>query len=587
VTCAFIDFYMTRYTVFSDGISYLEIADRYRDGSWRSAVNPYWSPLYSWVLAVSTLTIDPGSYFEIVVLHLVNLGALFASLAAFEFLLRELDLGGATAASTPKPLVLFSAYALFLWGAIGLIGCGYVAPDLITTLWVYLLTALLLRFWKRRPCFRDQVFFGLIVAFAYLTKAAMLPIGLVYLAAASCATKRLQVAFVAGGACVMTIAPWAWALHETTGSWTLGESGKLNYAWEVQGVRRSTHWQGGTPGLARPLHPDRQLSSNPEVFEFGEPIHATYPPWYDPSYWYAGITPGFSFSRQLPALFSNARYALFLIATAPGFLAGILVVQRVADRRDRAPDARILLMLVPAAFAIGLYCLVFVDGRYISAPIVILNLCVICAWARSVPPILPPLPRLLVTNVLLSCAGYFLAYLAVGATILAIDIGGRHETFPNIAWYISREMQDLGVRPGDRVAYLGSPISAYWARLARVRIVAEVPLDYERKDDVFRTLRLVCTQLGVFWRADEDTKKRVLDSFAGVGARYVVSNFVPPWANTTGWHRLTTTSSTKAKETALYVMPLTPQPLLATTLEHLPRLPTWLHSRQLELCYSR
>ena len=42
-----------RHNMNADGMSYLDLADAWREGRWAEAINAYWSPLYSWLLAVS------------------------------------------------------------------------------------------------------------------------------------------------------------------------------------------------------------------------------------------------------------------------------------------------------------------------------------------------------------------------------------------------------------------------------------------------------------------------------------------------------------------------------------------------------
>jgi hypothetical protein len=587
VACGLVDFYTTRYAVLSDGISYLEIAERYREGAWHAAVNSYWSPLYSWLLALALLGVRPGSYFEIVALHLVNLGALLTSLAAFEFLVCELGLLDPTTHShQQRRLAMVVAYALFLWGAIGLIGCGFVAPDLITTVWVYLLTAFLLRFLKRPPRVVDEIVFGAVVALAYFTKTAMLPIGLVYLVAGSWAAKRLRVALVSGCACVIIIAPWGWALRADTGLWTFGESGKLNYAWEVLDARRYTHWQGEGANVGRPRHPTRRVSTNPEIYEFAEPIRSTYPPWYAPAYWYDGIDPQFALRPQVAALAWNSRYAAFLCVVGPGFLVGLILVYRARLFGRVIKHAKIMVVLVPALAAIALYCVVFVDRRYVAAQLVLVNICVLYGWTRNQQLVPRSHVTLLKLNVILSCAWYFLIYIALGVVLLCMDIASRRETFPNLAWYIAREMEDVGLRRGDAIAYLGLPIHAYWARLSGVRIIAEVPMSYDRREWLSRGGKLVCPELKTFWHSNAEAQGQVFDKFARAGARYVVADIVPAWADLEGWYRLTTKSSRVTREHEIYVRALGPQPLRMPMGAHESRVPPWADQAPSERCYD-
>ncbi len=75
-----------------------------------------------------------------------------------------------------------------------------------------------------------------------------------------------------------------------------------------------------------------------------------------------------------------------------------------------------------------------------------------------------------------------------------------------MADYLSRGI----IAPGDKVACIErlNGMHAFWARLARVRIVAEI-----QGEDVEK-----------FWRADDLTKTRVIEAFARTGAKILVFN---------------------------------------------------------------
>ena len=62
----------SRYIIFSDGISYLEIAEAYSQQDWMNAINSYWSPLYSWVLAAFSAVLSPHPAWSVPMLHAVN-----------------------------------------------------------------------------------------------------------------------------------------------------------------------------------------------------------------------------------------------------------------------------------------------------------------------------------------------------------------------------------------------------------------------------------------------------------------------------------------------------------------------------------
>ena len=79
-----------RHRIIADGISYLDIAKYYAQGNWSAALNSYWSPLYSWLLALAMVCLRPSSYWEIGLLHLLNYCAYLAALVGFEFWLGAL-----------------------------------------------------------------------------------------------------------------------------------------------------------------------------------------------------------------------------------------------------------------------------------------------------------------------------------------------------------------------------------------------------------------------------------------------------------------------------------------------------------------
>src|SRR5437867_7566358 len=75
-TCAIgggIQAWHSRYWMNPDGISYLDLADSYAHGSWATALNAYWSPLYSWLLAAAGFVVRPSGLAEFAMAHAVNL----------------------------------------------------------------------------------------------------------------------------------------------------------------------------------------------------------------------------------------------------------------------------------------------------------------------------------------------------------------------------------------------------------------------------------------------------------------------------------------------------------------------------------
>ena len=72
-----------------DVVSYLDVADAYRHHQWKAAINGYWSPLYSWVLAAGEWVMRPAASQEFSFVRLVNFTVYLLALAAFELFLRR------------------------------------------------------------------------------------------------------------------------------------------------------------------------------------------------------------------------------------------------------------------------------------------------------------------------------------------------------------------------------------------------------------------------------------------------------------------------------------------------------------------
>jgi hypothetical protein len=92
---------------------------------------------------------------------------------------------------------------------------------------------------------------------------------------------------------------------------------------------------------------------------------------------------------------------------------------------------------------------------------------------------------------------------------------------------IAEGLNRLGILPGDRVASAGNTYACYWARVAKVSIIAEVP---DSGTESF------------WWAADPQAKEKVFQAFAKTGAKALVADRmpVPDWS--TDWQEVGNTS---------------------------------------------
>src|SRR5712671_3448297 len=85
ITAGLLQTLAVRFYISGDGNSYLDIASAYLRGDFANAINAYWSPFYSWLIALVLGIFKPSGYWETTILHVVDFAGLLAALRAFEF----------------------------------------------------------------------------------------------------------------------------------------------------------------------------------------------------------------------------------------------------------------------------------------------------------------------------------------------------------------------------------------------------------------------------------------------------------------------------------------------------------------------
>jgi len=315
----------TRHVIFSDGISYIEIAAAYLNGDWANAINAYWSPLYSWILAAALWILKPGPYWQASMLHLVNLLAYAGGLWALELLLRELVQmkhgGSANSGRTLSAFTLYlAAFTAFPVAAMGII--AYNSPDEISIALMLLLSALILRVRRTGGSTSTFLLIGVVCGTFYLARTGFAPSLPICIAVVLLMLKRqnnsiLRPTVLMPLATIVIAAPFVIAISAKEKKFTIGESGKLTYAWEAAGAVRFTHWQGEPYDLGIPAHPTKRVSTHPDAYVFNGPVGGSYPPWYDPTYWYAGIRPKLKPAMQVRVFLIDCVLQLRLIASSP------------------------------------------------------------------------------------------------------------------------------------------------------------------------------------------------------------------------------------------------------------------------------
>jgi len=550
-----LDSWTTRNALNPMGVSYLDMGDAYFRGDWGTAVNGLWSPLYSLPLGLAMRLVKPAPGWEFALVHLVNYLIYLCALFAFDFLLRELlrfhrdrrissskdeapdefpNRAAPTEAALPDWIWQALGYTLFMWCTLGLITLASASPDLLLSVFVYLALGILLRIRRGVNSSRSFFILGLVLGIGYLAKAPMLPlsfvVSLVALAWFGNLRKSGSLVLALALGFALTAGPFIAALSISRGHLTTGDSGKLNYLWHVNKVP-FFHWQGDDPRYAKLTHPTRKVFDSPAIYEFGTPLNATYPPWYDPSYWYEGASPRFDLKQQIAALRTSARVYLELFTYKSHILVllGFLILLYHGRKRWLTGLRSEWGLLLPSLAAFAMYSLVHVEPRYLGPFLPSLWLGLFSSlrlparersqklFAYTIVPVVLLVMLAVITR---STHAFYASFRSATTTSIEQAAGKR------VQLEISQELRQRGLQAGDAVGLINfDPLwlpVVHWARLARLRVVAEMPN----------------SEAGEFFVITDSRRREVIEVFAKAGAKAVIAADVPSDRTLPGWERL-------------------------------------------------
>jgi hypothetical protein len=527
-----LQFWIVRFLLDTDGISYLDVGDAFFRRDWTRAVSAYWSPMYPWLLGLAINLIKPSIWWEATTAHAVNFLTYLFALFCFRFFLHRAygSVGSEETADHSLPLpewaFLGLGYCIFLWTSIELID-RYLTPDLLVEAFLFLLGGYLVQLRSSKSYAKFGVF-GVLCGAGYLSKAVMFPLGFALLAILlfSARISRRRILGVGLAFCMFLLVsgPFIAALSKQKRRLTFGDSGKLNYAYRVSPRIPSFHWQGEIPEGGTPKHTTRQLLDDPPVYEFAQPIGGTFPPWFDPSYWAEGARPTFHVRSQILVLIQSARRYTTILTDQLGLLAGILAFIFWGGRPTRRAILANWPLIAAGLFPIALYSIVLVLPRYVAGGFALLFVAIL-AGIR--------LPNI-------QSAGAFTRYLtaAVMATMLLSVVAYLAETayvtntvysYPTPKDYMraAQDLHAMGLQAGDPVAVIGTGEVNYWARLGRFRIIAEAFAPEPANAQ--------------FWGATPERRAIAYQCFRRSGARAVVA-WSPPLGKEAAWTRIGTTN---------------------------------------------
>jgi hypothetical protein len=272
-----------RWILDPDGTCYLDIAKAYLRADWPMAINSYWSPLFSWLIAACFGVLHPQPISEIPILHGLILGAFVAGMAAWEWLFREWERWQGPPA---MPILMeFAGYASLLWSGVALRALALSTPDILLLPIFLSVSALLVRIRAGRGGMREALAFGGVLGLGFLAKAAFvaaIPLALLALAS-SCGGWRDKRTAAAAVALLLVAGPFVGLMSAAKGHPTLGDAGWLNYSWVVDGYSVPGYKLGVVAQPTDLPHPARVVRERPLLLSYDEHPLGTIPAHFDPA----------------------------------------------------------------------------------------------------------------------------------------------------------------------------------------------------------------------------------------------------------------------------------------------------------------
>ncbi|MBV8866684.1 MAG: hypothetical protein JO210_14925 [Acidobacteriaceae bacterium] len=492
----------SRYDMNPDGISYIDIARQVTiHSNWGALLNVYWSPVYPALIALMWHILKPSPAYEFPAIHMLNwLIFLFCALT-FGWFLVELEKSqpSSPVSGTPdgaragiqvsnRGFIVFG-YAVLFWSTVRFVPLSLVTPDLLLTAILFGVAAICARIVRQPENTILYVALGGWLAIAYMVKSALFPLSLGLLMIMFFWArgwkdwgKRSLFALLAF---LFFSLPLVLGLSRKAGQLTIGEAGRLNYLWRIDGLQPLVGWAEGEWHPSSPpesitgrlVHPLSVLTSRPLTVAFGKDMPGTYPIWFDPWHWYQGLVPHFNLHRQISVLWNQVRLLKNLVTIFAALLVGIAVLvlpirrfwQLISSSSSGWATCWSLLSL-------ALFSLVSLDWRYVAGFLVIAIVALYWDLAHFDSPFR--------ADVVLGVTVVLFLQIAtdlIGACALDIE-DLKHPAVPGYVSFAG-ELRRSGLRAGDPVALVGSGVRAYFAHLADLRIIAEI-----KEPDVFQAL---------------------------------------------------------------------------------------------------
>jgi hypothetical protein len=531
ISLAGVEGWFLRFFMSQDGISYMDMGDSFFSGNWNVIIHAYWSPIYCLLIGMAIHIIEPASDLEFPVVNLVNFFIFLFSLICFHFFLDQLisyqqerDKDEESEIISPHHLKILG-YSLFICISLYFITIYLSTPDMLVSAIVYLVAGQLISIRRdliseKLISWRKSSLLGLTLGTGFLAKTILFPLSFVFIAVYYFSirkiNKSLKHIFLVLIIFIFIAGPYIFLISKEKGRFTFGESGKLTYLFVVNSVSFN-NWQGEDL-KSNLIHPTRKIFNNPPIYEFATPIIASYPPWYDPTYWLDGAKINFSWINQKKVLMRNVEFYLYLLYHIFGSFCFVLLVLTVHSNR-RINFIKSLIsnytLIVPALVGFSLYALITVETRYIGAYFILF-------WLGLFTEI--KISHSIESNKMISS-------LLIASIIAITIISVKKESFifrkfiqvQKEPLIIAKELRRLGLKPGDKIGIVNlSSYASLWARMDRLKIVSQIPEDIEEMPG-------------------SSDRNGIINAFLSSGASYLISHGIPKWSSQDNWIKIENT----------------------------------------------
>ena len=533
----------TRYS--GDAINYLNMVRALHAGNWKLALNPYWGFGYPLLISLMTPLFPSNPSGEWIAIHAVNLSVLAATYFSFMYLVwtaaRSRSLQWIVTDLRSERLLLIGSFLIFLAIELSMDNVSRVGPDMLVSCIVFACSSLLIKL-QESANRGDAIRLGLLLGFGFVVKTIFLPLTLIFASLLvpffwsrrSSMPKILLTLISAAVFAVPYVAGLSWAL----GHFTVGESGSLNYAWNVNKLEPGGLWQGYPPEFGKPIHPAQMLSDNPHIYLFDGPFPVTFGPFYNPPYYYQGYRHLFRLTALIHETGGNVL-RLIRVVYVQVLLYALIICWLISRRQTKGSSSsrgvRSLWPLVVVSISgIGIYLLVYIEARYIASFLAMLSLVLLFDVVARASTTTRSASNLRVNSIFfwlltLGCAGSLFAT-QKDADRNVIGHWMHHQTYLNDdQWKAGIYLQQMGIKPGDKVAEMTDLVSASrstWAYMDHLQIIGLLGGSLSESETA---------DFDAYWKADTQARAQMLAPFQAAGAKLILTKNKPDGVPSDGW----------------------------------------------------